>query len=413
MGASSTAAARDRAGPIGDAVPRRLIAGDGLRAIAAIGVLALHAATETMFFKHAPGFVTNDEHVRQYAAIAGAAAPLLTLTRVSIYIFFALSGYLLSRGFLASYTLGTPRPSVRRYARNRALRIVPAFWVVMVVYLTWDHAWRSGGIGGLLAALGFAQNYHYTGAAVLRQAWTLDIEVAFYALIPIAALLALRLRRPGRGTPLRRLSLVLAICGLAFLASQLLIHRAGQPAGNTYFLGDWLFAFMPGVALAAAEPFLAPWLRARPDGGRWAWRALAASAALLVAEVYAPANLHALHQVLAALGCGALLGATLALQWAAGRSWRVLDAKPMRWIGERSYGIYLIHIGVMGHLLRHLGGYGYTVTFLLLTVSSALVSAIAAEVLWRLVERPAMQRRLPWRQAEFARVRARLSRESV
>ena len=194
---------------VGAAVPRTFIAGDGLRAIAALGVLVLHAAIETMLFKHAPGFATGDEHANQYRAIAGGAAPLLALTRSGIYIFFALSGYLLSRGFLAAYTLGTPRPPIGRYARNRVLRIVPAFWVVMAVYLTWDHAWHAGGAGGLLAAFGFAQNYHYTHAAVIPQAWTLDIEVAFYALIPLVAVIALALRRPGRGSPGRRLALVL------------------------------------------------------------------------------------------------------------------------------------------------------------------------------------------------------------
>ena len=407
MQASSTARTGVRAAAVGAAVPRTFMAGDGLRAIAALSVLVLHAAIETMLFKHASGFTIRDEHAGQYKAIAGAAAPLLALTRAGIYIFFALSGYLLSRGFLAAYTLGTPRPPIGRYARNRVLRIVPAFWVVTAVYLTWDHAWHAGGLGGLLANFGFAQNYHYTQAAVIPQAWTLDIEVAFYALIPIVAVIALALRRPERGSPSRRLSLVLALAALLYAGSVVLKDHVGQPAGNTYNLAQYLFAFLPGVALAAVEPFAAPWFRDRPGAPRWAWSALAAAAGLLIANLYAPAGSHGLHLVLVSLGCGALLTAPLTLQWSTGGCWRLLENRPIRWVGERSYGIYLIHLGVMGHLLQRIGGgHGYTFTFLALTISATIVTVAAADVLWRVVERPVLQRRLPWRQAEFTPARA-------
>ena len=347
----------------------------------------------------------GDEHPDQYKAIAGAAAPLLALTRAGIYIFFALSGYLLSRSFLAAYTLGTPRPPIGRYALNRVLRIVPAFWVVMAVYLTWDHAWRAGGLGGLLAAFGFAQNYDHTAAAVIPQAWTLNIEVAFYALIPIVAVIALRLRRSDRGTPGRRLWLVLCVTALLYAGSLLIEHRTGQPAGNTYNLGDYLFAFLPGVALAAIEPFAGALAASSPRRGPLGLERTGRSrSCLLFASVYAPARSHGLHLILVSLACGSLLGAALALQWATGGCWRMFGAAPMRWLGERSYGIYLIHLGLMGHLLQRIGsGHSYAVTFLLLTVSSTLATVLAADVLWRVVERPALQRRLPWRQAEFAR----------
>jgi peptidoglycan/LPS O-acetylase OafA/YrhL len=404
MRASSSAEPSDARTRVSGAVPRTFLAGDGLRAIAALAVLVLHAAIVVSLSKHAPGFAAEDERANQYRAIAGAAAPLLALTRLGIYIFFALSGYLLSRGFLAAYTLGTPRPPISRFARNRVLRIVPAFWVVMVVYETWDHAWPAGGAGGLLAAFGFAQNYHHTAAAVIPQAWTLDIEVAFYALIPIVALIVLAARGPGRGTPARRLRLVLGVLATAYAGSLLLKHTAGRPVDHTYNIGDYLFAFIPGVALAAIEPFAAPRLRERHDGSRWAWGALGAGAALLALYVYAPAGQYGLRLILATLGCGAVLAAPLTLQWATGRCWRLLQCRPMRWLGQRSYGIYLIHLGLMGHLLTRIGGgHSYATTFLLLTAASAVATILAADLLWRAVEWPILQRRLPWRQAEFAR----------
>ena len=90
------------------------------------------------------------------------------------------------------------------------------------------------------------------------------------------------------------------------------------------------------------------------------------------------------------------------LQWATGNCWRVLDNRVMQWLGQRTYGIYLVHLGLMGHLLVHIGnGHGDRTTFVLLLATAIPLTLLAADLLWRLVEQPALQRRLPWRQAEF------------
>jgi peptidoglycan/LPS O-acetylase OafA/YrhL len=382
------------------AVAATFLAGDGLRGLAALGVLVLHCAIVVSATRHLAGFAGPDEASGQYRGVAGALSPLVALLRVSIYVFFALSGYLISRPFLAAYTIGAPRPSIRGYTVNRVLRIVPAFWVVMAFYLSWDHAWAAGGVGGLLAALGFAQTFDTTRAAVLPQAWTLNLEVGFYALIGICLWLAgSRLARTARGRR-RRMVFVLATVVTAYAASLLLKHLAGRPIDNSYNIAQYLFAFLPGVALAAVEPALATRLRRSPYGGWSARGLLALAAALLAAEVCAPARLHGLHLVLASLGTGALVGAALALQWATGRCWRALGSRPLRWLGVRSYGIYLIHLGLIGHLLARLGGHTPEVTFLLLAGATALLSVAIADLLWRFVESPALRlRRAPARKA--------------
>jgi peptidoglycan/LPS O-acetylase OafA/YrhL len=403
MEAAPKARARTAAGGLSTAVPRTFLAGDGLRAIAAIGVLVLHAAIETMLFHHSPGFRPEDEHFGSLKPIGGPLTALLVLTRTGIYVFFALSGYLLSRSFLASYTLGTPMPAIGRYARNRLLRIVPAFWVVAAVYLTWDHKWSAAGPGGILAVFGFAQNYHYTAAATsIAQAWTLDLEIAFYALIPIVALLGLLGGRRRPRTPGARLRLVLMVLLGAYALSLLFKHIAGNPPNHSFVISDYFFAFAPGIALAAVEPFAAPLARVRGGSG-WARGCLAAAVVLLALYIALPVSLMNLKLIAETLGCGALLAAPLTLQWATGRCWLILDNPVMHWLGERSYGIYLIHLGLMGHLLSRIGhGKTAPVTFGLLVLLSTAVTVLAADLLWRAVERPILQRRLPWRQAEFA-----------
>ena len=51
-------------------------------------------------------------------------------------------------------------------------------------------------------------------------------------------------------------------------------------------------------------------------------------------------------------------------------------------------------------------GHGVTTTFALMLVGATVATLVSADLLWRFVEHPALQRRLPWRQAEFGRTAA-------
>ncbi len=399
--AATSSVPRAGAAKLSDAVPRTVLCGDGFRGLGCVGVLVIHAAIVTMLSKHHPGFNPDIEAPWQYKPVVGVAAPLMMLMHPTIFVFFVLSGYLLSRGFLAAYLLGTPKPSISRYARNRVLRIVPGFWLVLAIFLTWDHAWGAGGAGGLLATFAFAQNYHSTPAAVIMQAWTLNVETAFYVALPIVAVLVMATPRLRPATPSARLRLVLGTLLVLFAASVLLRFQAGNPPGKTFNLGQFAFAFVPGIALAAIEPFAAPRVRDAPNGRRWSRGLLAAALAMFVAFVVAPSQDERI--LLESLGCGALVAAAVTLQWATGGGWRVLTNRAARWVGERSYGLYLIHLGLMGHIMRRIGlSHTYPLTFLALALVSLVVSLIAADLIWRFVERPALSWRLPWRQAEFA-----------
>ncbi len=372
-----------------------------------MSVLVYHAALETLVWKGQldPLGVDAEGAPDQFNALSSTFAPELAAMRTGIFVFFVLSGYLLTRTFIASFTLDTPRPSIPRYFRNRALRIIPAFWVVTTVYVIWNHA---GGAGGLAAVYAFAQNYHWTQAAeVMPQAWTLDIEMAFYILIPIAALAFLAARPRLSVTATRRLAIVLVALLAGYILSLASKHHVGVNPHNAYNLANYLFAFIPGVALAAVEPFAAPRLRNSRSGAMWAWGSLALCVLALGAFLSIDSTRVGLRLVLITLGCGALVAAPLMLQWSTGDCWRILDNRPMHWLGERSYGIYLIHLGLMVHVLSHIGGArSVRETFVLLVIVATALTLLGADLLWRIVERPALQRRLPWRQAEFARTTA-------
>src|SRR5947209_7703178 len=101
--------------PAGSSVGRRLDGFDGLRACAAILVVAYHA-----------GSVTG-------ASSAGPLAPVVAELKAGVAIFFVISGFLLYLPFARSIQAGAPPPDWRTFARNRAVRILPAYWVTLTL----------------------------------------------------------------------------------------------------------------------------------------------------------------------------------------------------------------------------------------------------------------------------------------
>src|SRR5690348_16752710 len=110
--------------------PRRLVGIEGVRALAALSILACHTWS--------------------FTAHGGEQGYWLTLffndLALGVTLFFTLSGFLLYRPVAAAVLRGTGQPSARHYFRNRALRIVPAYWAILAVcglvlgsvYVGWD-----------------------------------------------------------------------------------------------------------------------------------------------------------------------------------------------------------------------------------------------------------------------------------
>ena len=161
----------------------RITALTGVRALAALTVMGTHAAYGT-------GLLS-----------AGYLGLLSARLEVGVAIFFVLSGLLLFRPWVQAAVDGGDAPGVWRYARNRFRRIMPAYLVtVLLVYGVYEvrpvqpnpgHTWT-----GLVRNLTLTQIYSddYFTAYLhqgLSQMWSLAVEVAFYAVLPLLALLLL------------------------------------------------------------------------------------------------------------------------------------------------------------------------------------------------------------------------------
>ena len=389
----------------GDGLIGVLLGGDGLRAIAALMI----------FFGHV--FVNADPG--QAFENYGWAKELVGRLDLGLGLFFALSGYFVARPFVRSFILATKRPSVRRYARNRVLRIVPAFYVVAALVLL--RFGLDGAIGPtpdnpsgtappsewwqIVSVFSFTQSYT-GGSATLPygQAWSLDAEVAFYLLLPLAAALAYRLGR-RIATPQTRAKVALAALGAIGLVSIYLRQGSDEFAVLTSppFI---LYAFIPGIMLAAAEPLVAPRLRASPQHATRLGYALGAVTVLawaLYANWDYALETTALHGALgrralmAAVCAGAALAAVIVWQLGTDRAPRWLDNRPIRYLGARSYAIYLIHVWILFEVIDLIGADAGTTTLVIAMIAIGLPVTVGLSALsWRFVEQPFLERRVRW-----------------
>ncbi|MDP2712085.1 MAG: acyltransferase [Solirubrobacteraceae bacterium] len=390
---------------VGDGLIGTLDGGDGLRAIAALMVFLGH-----VFVNADPG-----EAFESY----GWAKEVVGRLDLGLGLFFALSGYFIARPFVRSYILGTQRPSVPRFARNRALRIVPAFYVIAALVLL--RFGLDGAIGPtpdnpsgtappsewwqVVSIFTFTQSYT-GGSATLPygQAWSLNAEMAFYALLPLAALLGHRLGGRVRTTRARAYA-ALAVIGGAGLVSIYLRQGGGSFAALTS-PPLIFYAFVPGIMLAAAEPLAAPLLRGNPRRARrlaWALVALVALSWAAYASWDYAVQTTALHGALgrralmAVICAGAALAAVIVWQLGTERAPRWLTNRPIRYLGARSYAFYLLHVWIIFEVIDLVGADAGTTTLVIAMIALGLPATLALAALsWRFVERPFLERRVRW-----------------
>ena len=139
---------------------------DGLRALAAGLVVLTHAA-----------FLTG------FGASGGLVGRLWARGDFGVGIFFALSGFLLHRGFLAK--AGRGGLDVVGYTLRRAARVLPAYWVTLAAVVVFAHPPLRDWL--LHAAL----LHIYVPDAWISsfgQSWSLATEISFYAVLPLVVI---------------------------------------------------------------------------------------------------------------------------------------------------------------------------------------------------------------------------------
>ena len=343
---------------------------DGLRAIAVAAVFLYHARIDWL----PGGFLGVD-------------------------LFFVLSGYLITSLLLVEWEARN-RIDLRRFWLRRARRLLPALVVVVLaslalaaIFARQDLAHtRSDAVSSLLYYTNWheiAANHSYFNLmgnpSLLQHTWSLAIEEQFYIVWPLLLVPCLVL--VGR----KRLPM-LVIAGIAASAALMwILYNPGADPSRVYYGTDTrAFLLLMGILLALVWPWIERLRQAVP-----LLELLGVSA--LVGAVLLFLRMHEFNPTLfrggdlAAAFCFAVLVAAVAHpRTGIGEA---LGVFPLRWVGERSYGIYLWHWPI----IVLIAGVNARPSVGIVVAEAALVLAVAA-LSFKYVEQPirtgSLQRRL-------------------
>ena len=346
----------------------------------------------------------------------GRAGSFLPDLSFGVVLFFTLSGFLLYTPFVAAILRGGRGSDVRRYYRNRFLRIVPAYIVIMLVCsLVLRSVLLPGGGNGalhdpaalLLSAL-FVQNYHPESMLVgIGPAWSLNVEVVFYLVLPVLAFGALALAsRIGRLTA--ALLPVVALLALGLTGKAIAAYAIPPTSPFNGYAYDWhsvversflchadLFAF--GMALAV---FRTLWVdgRVRLPAGWRAPTAIVSGVTLLAVAAFATNNGEHLSyspwNTVVALDLAFVLALVVLVEPRRGpapRAVRLLEWRPLFAVGVVSYSVFLWHEPLVRFLQSHGLTFAGRAGFFANLALTAAITLLLSFVTYRLVEAPALR----------------------
>jgi peptidoglycan/LPS O-acetylase OafA/YrhL len=191
---------------------------------------------------------------------------------IGVDLFFVLSGYLIGGQLLAPVARGQGIRFGRFFAR-RALRILPAYLVVLAIYAllpSWREYPEMFPVWKFLLSV---QNIGLRGGTAFSHAWSLAVEDQFYFLLPLLLLLILRWRRAAIIFPC-----AIVIVGLA-LRWFLAFRNLSETGVNFRAFQTWIYyatwtrldPLVLGVALAAVEKFRPHWWQRLMNLVPWLW----------------------------------------------------------------------------------------------------------------------------------------------
>ncbi|MGH3472074.1 MAG: acyltransferase family protein, partial [Nocardioidaceae bacterium] len=361
---------------------------DGVRALAVIVVVGYHAGIGWM----QGGFVGVD-------------------------VFFVLSGLLIT-GLLVERWDRNGHIDLPIFWLRRARRLLPALATMVTVVVATatvaDRANASQLRGDVLAAATYTSNWwqihehhsyfaQFAPPSLLQHLWSLAVEEQFYLLWPLLLVAGLVLL-PRRA--LRWLMVAGAIGSATAMAIWYQPH--GDPSRLYFGTDTHSFGLLLGSALAMTgvrRASTTPYSSVRPVAVELV------GVAGLVGIAVTVVGLNELSSVTYRGGLALAVTAAACLVWAAAQpgSWvsRCLGARPLVWIGQRSYGIYLWHWPALLVTWQVFGGAGtHSVVGSGMAVTAAVLAAAAS---YRFVEMPIRERgfkvaaRDAWQRATVAR----------
>jgi peptidoglycan/LPS O-acetylase OafA/YrhL/uncharacterized protein YraI/lysophospholipase L1-like esterase len=278
---------------------------------------------------------------------------------LGVEVFFVISGYLITSLLLSEWQRHGS-VNLPAFWLRRARRLLPALFLVTAVTLAFCVLFLPEEVAGLrgdvLAATGYVTNWYLIfnqqsyfevmgRPSLLQHLWSLAVEEQFYLLWPLLFVAGMRFLRRG-------VVLLVALAGAvaSFVLMALLYQPDVDPSRIYYGTDTRAAGLLMGVALAFVW---APWQhRSTAQPARWAWArsllvdlvGVAALAGIVCFFLYLDEFQPLLYQGgFAALGLVTVTAIAATVHPKARLVPRLLGLAPIRWVGLRSYGIYLWH----------------------------------------------------------------------
>ncbi|HEU4944734.1 MAG TPA: acyltransferase, partial [Solirubrobacterales bacterium] len=365
---------------------------DGLRAIAVLGVIAYH-----LQFDWAEGGL------------------------LGVGVFFTLSGYLIT-DILLNQVRRSGRIEFKSFWLARARRLLPALFVMLTVVMAWvtligphqPAEFRAEA----LAAAGYINNWwlifndvsyfaRFAPPTPLKHLWSLSVEEQFYIVWPFLLLLGIKLVpevKYSTGVRFRLAAVTLGAAVASGILMAILYEPSLDPSRVYYGTDTRALELLSGAALAMVWPSR----QLKADVPRQARSMIDAAGVLGLVVIglmfwrvseFSP---FLYRGGFALLGLASVL-TVAALAHPASRLGPIVGCRPMRWVGERSYGIYLWHLPIIV-LTTPESAHGPELLRAALQVAATFG---VAELSWRYVENPIRHGALGrlWKQLREGRLR--------
>lgn len=351
---------------------------DGLRFMAILPVLIQHLSERLQRYSNVEWSSAIDNDPVAFMASRGT---------IGVFIFFAISGFILGLPFAKHHLQGGKKVQIGNYFWRRLTRLEPPYILWMSIFFIVLILKGGQSFSELFphfgASLLYIHNIVFTDYSIINPvAWSLEIEIQFYLLAPLLAYIFFRSPSPV----LRRGLLIGSIAAL--LLAQHYFGWATLPYKLTLL---WqLHYFLAGFLVA--DLFLTEWKGANLNIGHWSWDIVAIVTFFAMCFSWSTdvdkrlVFISALILFLIAGFRGRFFTQFLRLPWIAT-------------IGGMCYTIYLIHLPLLEGLTRLTANIEVTsffsvnllVQMLLLFPIILAVSAVG----FLLIEKPCMDKDWP------------------
>ena len=346
-------------------------------------------------------YITGLDGIRAVAVMAvllyHANAPWALGGFLGVETFFVLSGFLIT-SLLWMEWQSTGGLSLKNFWLRRARRLLPAVWMllailpILAIFIARDALPRLK--EDIPAALLYITNWVYIVREVpyfeafgrpplLQQLWSLAVEEQFYLLWPLILLFLLRKGGPSRFGVLTVTSVMIAMSSVWMAV---LYNPNADPLRVYYGTDTRAAGFLVGALLAMIwSPS-----QASPTANRWALEGLGWSGLIALVILYNQLNefqpyLYRGGILVTAIASSlVIMGSSVSTTLLS----KLLETRPLRWIGSRSYSIYLWHWPIF-MLTRP--GFDTQLPELLVRLGQVAMTFGLAELSYRWIESPVRQ----------------------